>query len=165
MSIFQAFYSWCPWNCFCCCWNCICCWCIILSKSVCCCCFSFFRWSSFSLISAFVCALSFRYSLAPTVGLLLRFVLSSLSSSFFSFFGVGKPFHSFHSYIFCFSSVIFLLHVSLGALSSRVIIWCIRSSNSLGSSGDIRDALSLALIFFLCLPRRWCGPGWPCGQH
>ena len=48
-------------------------------------------------------------------------------------------------------SALSLLHVSVGELSSSAIICCIRSSNSLGSSGDIPDALSSTLIFFLYL--------------
>lgn len=147
----------CCWNCCCCCCNCSCCWCITWSKSACCCYyFSFTRWSSFSLISVFVCALSFRYSMTSTVVLLLRFRLSSPSSSFFCLFLVWESVSI--AFIFTSSalalwtfSALSLPHLSVGAFSSRAISWCISSSNSLGSAGDIPDALSSALIFFLML--------------
>ena len=48
-------------------------------------------------------------------------------------------------------SALSLPHVSVGELSSSAIIFCIRSSNSLGSFGDIPDALSSTPIFFLYL--------------
>ena len=92
--------------------------------------------------------------MASPVFLLVRFGLSSPSSaSSDALFLVWESL--FIAFILTSSalalSALSLLYVSVGALSSSAMICCISSSNSLGSSGDIPDALSSAIIFFLVL--------------
>ena len=146
---------------FCCCWFCSCCWCISFRISACyccvwscCSCLPFPSSSSFSLISANLGTLSFWNSMASPVSLLVRFGL--FSPSLAPSDALFLPWKSLSiAFILASSalplSALSLLHVSMGELYSSAVICCIRPSNSLGSSGDIPDALSSALIFFLYL--------------
>ena len=147
----------CCWNCCCCCCNCSCCWCITWSKSGCCCCyfllpdevpFPLFRHSfvPFPLDTPWHLQLFFFFVFVCPHRLLLFFFLflvwESLSIAFILTFSALA--------LWTFSALS-LPHLSVGALSSRAIKWCISSSYSLGSAGDIPDALSSALIFFFML--------------